>query len=137
MPDNIRVVAIAFFCQTNQKYLICRRGPAESGAGQWEFPGGKIDGEETEKQALIREVYEELSLVIHDSGLVFVSDHQHQYEKRKIHIYLYKYNIENYKINFNITLIDHDQFEWVNLGEIQMYDLAGADLPFIEKLKLV
>ena len=56
MSDNIRVVAIAFFRQTDQKYLICRRGPAGSGAGAWEFPGGKVDAGETEVEALVREV---------------------------------------------------------------------------------
>ncbi len=130
MSDNTRVVAIAFFRTTDQKYLICRRGPAESGAGAWEFPGGKIDAGETEAQALVREIQEELSVQIQAEKLVYISEHDHQYETKKIHITLYKYDVQN----LNYTLIDHDQAEWVSLIEIEKYQLAQADIPFLKKL---
>jgi 8-oxo-dGTP diphosphatase len=130
MSDNIRVVAIAFFRSRDQKYLICRRGPAESGAGAWEFPGGKIDADETETEALVREIQEELSVQIDSTQLKYVSAHVHQYETKKIHITLYKYDVEilNYK------LIDHDRAEWVKLSDIKSYNLAEADILFIDQL---
>ena len=131
MSDNIRVVAIAFFRHTDQKYLICRRGPAESGAGAWEFPGGKIDVGETETQALVREIQEELSVQIQAEKLIYISAHDHQYETKKIHITLYKYDVQN----LNYILIDHDQAEWVLLSEIKKYNLAQADILFIDKLR--
>jgi 8-oxo-dGTP diphosphatase len=137
MPDNIsddrlavKVVAIAFFRSTDQKYFICRRGPAESGAGAWEFPGGKIDIDETEKEALVREIQEELSVQIQAKELIYISAHDHQYENKKIHITLYKYNVEN----LNYTLVDHDQAVWVSLSEIGNYQLSQADVPFLQKL---
>ncbi len=131
MSDNTRVVAIAFFRATDQKYLICRRGPAESGAGAWEFPGGKIDAGETEAQALVREIQEELSVQIQAEKLVYISAHVHQYETKKIHITLYKYDVHS----LSYTLIDHDQAEWVFLSEIKKYNLAQADILFIDKLR--
>lgn len=133
MSDKIRVVAIAFFRTTDQKYLICRRGPEESGAGSWEFPGGKIDAGETEKQALVREIQEELNVVIQENQLSLISGHTHQYLTKLIHITLYKYDV----VNINFKLIDHDRAEWVNLHEMKEYQLAEADVPFLDKLKLI
>jgi 8-oxo-dGTP diphosphatase len=130
MSDNIRVVAIAFFRSVDQKYLICRRGPVESGAGAWEFPGGKIDAGETEAEALVREIQEELSVQILAEKLIYISAHDHHYQTKKIHITLYKYTVEN----LNYTLIDHDRAEWVSLSEIENYQLALADVPFLKKL---
>jgi 8-oxo-dGTP diphosphatase len=133
MSDNIRVVALAFFRVTDRKYLICRRGPEESGAGSWEFPGGKIDMNETHLQALVREISEELSVTIDPRLLIFVSDHQHQYETKNIHLFLYLYKVESVEF----TLIDHDQSAWVSLEQMSEYSLAAADIPFIEKLRLI
>jgi 8-oxo-dGTP diphosphatase len=133
MTDKIRVVAIAFFRTTDQRYLLCRRGPAESGAGSWEFPGGKIDAGETEKVALVREIQEELCVEVSEKQLVYVSEHFHQYSTKHVHIYLFKYDVE--EIQFK--LVDHDQAEWVLLSEMLNYQLAAADIPFIEKLKLI
>lgn len=133
MTDKIRVVAIAFFRTTDQKYLLCRRGPKESGAGAWEFPGGKIDQGESEKQALVREIQEELSVQIFEDQLVYVSDHLHQYETKMIHIYLYKYDVSE----LNYQLIDHDQAEWVPYEELLSFPLALADVPFVKALKLL
>lgn len=135
MSDKIRVVAIAFYRTQDQKYLICRRGPAESGAGAWEFPGGKIDAGETEKQALAREIDEELSVNIDQNKLVFIADHEHQYSAKKIHIYLYKYEVVETDPALDFKLIDHDSAVWIRLEEAKNYRFAAADVPFLEKLK--
>lgn len=133
MSDNIRVSAIAFFRPEDRKYLICRRGPMGSGAGAWEFPGGKIEPGETEKQALVREIKEELSVDIDENKLVFISDHVHQYTERKVHIYLFKYDV----VKLDYQLVDHDFAQWVSLDQITNYTLTDADVPFIQRLKLI
>jgi 8-oxo-dGTP diphosphatase len=133
MSDNIRVVAIAFFRRSDKKYLLCRRGPAESGAGSWEFPGGKVDAGETEKQALVREIQEELAVDIQEHQLFFVSEHSYQYPEKNIQISLYKCDVDE----LAFSLVDHDQAEWSSLDRMQDYQLAAADIPFIEKLKLI
>ncbi len=133
MTDKIRVVAIAFFRPTDRKYLLCRRGPAESGAGSWEFPGGKIDAGETEKQALVREIQEELCVDVEENQLMYIADHFHQYETKQVHIYLFKCDV----IVIHYKLIDHDRAEWVSLYEIKNYQLAEADIPFVDKLNLI
>jgi len=46
------------------KVLVAQRGPARSGAGRWELPGGKVELGESEQQALTRELREELALQV-------------------------------------------------------------------------
>ena len=91
---------------------------------------GAVIDQLVECPALVREIQEELSVQIQAEKLVYISEHDHQYETKKIHITLYKYDVQN----LNYTLIDHDQAEWVSLIEIEKYQLAQADIPFLKKL---
>lgn len=63
IAQHTQVVALALFNPQREAYLIVKRGQDQSGAGKWEFPGGKIESHEGPKQALAREISEELSLV--------------------------------------------------------------------------
>ena len=46
------------------RYLIARRPPGKPLAGKWEFPGGKLESGESAREAIAREVHEELDLVV-------------------------------------------------------------------------
>ena len=48
--------------QKENKFLICRRGPNEKAAGLWEFPGGKLEINETLEECILRELKEELDI---------------------------------------------------------------------------
>ena len=58
---TVRVVAGGLF-DTAGRVLIAQRPAGTHMAGRWEFPGGKIDGGESELQALSRELTEELGV---------------------------------------------------------------------------
>ena len=47
----------------NDKILITRRVPGEKLAGMWEFPGGKLEADETPQTCIVRELREELGIV--------------------------------------------------------------------------
>lgn len=127
----LQVVALALYNPIRDRYLIVRRNEKnQSGIGHWEFPGGKIEQNETHKQALIREIKEELSFTLKESKLSFVRSHIHRYPAREVEIHLYKYE----SVDENVTLVDHDQLAWVNEKEIQNFELAPADIPFIKNL---
>lgn len=131
MPAKIDVVAIALFQPFSQKYLIVRRGPGNSGAGFWEFPGGKIEAGETKEVALRREIQEELGLEIDTTKLLYVGDHIHAYETKTIHLYLYRYEVGLIQLN----LTEHDQEAWCDISEILNYQFSEADKPFLAYLK--
>ncbi len=132
MSDNVRVVAVALFDQIKEKYLIVRRGPEQSGAGFWEFPGGKVEENESDNVALVREIEEELNFSIQPETLEYIGENIHHYPTKSILLVLYRYK-EQIK---NFQLSEHDAQEWVLLTEISDYKLAEADVPFIKMLKV-
>ncbi len=124
----IEVVALALQNTTDKKYLLARRGPEGSGAGCWEFPGGKIEPGETQVQALCREILEELDFVLDPQRLIYVGENEHDYGSRKVRIYLWRCKV-NYQPEFR--LLDHDLAEWYEVGQLKEINLSEADKAFI------
>ncbi|WP_409480176.1 (deoxy)nucleoside triphosphate pyrophosphohydrolase [Pseudobdellovibrio sp. HCB154] len=129
--DVLQVVALALFHPVRKRYLIVRRNAKQnSGAGHWEFPGGKIESGESHTQALVREILEELGFTIKESALSFIHSNKYQYPQRMVEIHLYRYE----RAIDEFLLVDHDQHAWVDESEISTFDLAPADIPFIKHL---
>ena len=79
---------VAALIWDKDKFMICQR-PAHKARGLlWEFVGGKVEpGDETKKQALIRERQEELAITL-DVGEVFM-DVTHEYPDLTVHLTLF------------------------------------------------
>lgn len=127
----ISVVAIAIFHEPSGSYFLARRNKEQSGAGYWEFPGGKVEDNETSKLALKREIQEELSFDIDVEFLSLISQHFYSYPNRDIHISLYLYEVKDKPI-FNLS--DHDESCWVRPESFEQYKISQADRPFIDLL---
>ena len=131
--NKIRVVAALFQklnAETRQKeILIFQRGKHVSGAGFWEFPGGKVEATETDEDSLIREMKEELNIQI--KVLNLVGEHVHQYGDRVIHIFLYEVSTED---ELHFDLIDHQDYAWVTQNKIKEYQISGADVALLQKI---
>ena len=125
------VVALVLFSSSSQKYLIVRRGENQSGAGFWEFPGGKVEVGESAEQALQREIKEELGLSIDPAKLDFLSQNTHQYGLKCIEISFYYYEILQ---EVPLVLVDHDHFAWCDVQDLLNFNVADADRPVIHQL---
>ncbi len=125
------VVALAMQRSTDQRYMIARRGPAESGAGNWEFPGGKMEADETQPVALVREILEEFQVMINPEDLNFVDSHLFSYPTRVIRLHLWKIVVLAVP---QMQLIEHDQIAWCTPKEMAGYNISPADVFFINKL---
>ena len=75
---SVFVSAIALI-DVDGRVLISKRPDGKTMAGQWEFPGGKVENTETPEEALIREIREELGLDITESCLAPLSFASHTY----------------------------------------------------------
>ena len=62
-------VAAGIIINSNQQVLISRRLDHQHQGGKWEFPGGKVEANETPEQALVRELAEEVNLNVHSASL--------------------------------------------------------------------
>lgn len=60
-------VAVAVICRSDGCFLLAERPQGKPSAGYWEFPGGKVEAGETARQALVREVREELGIEVTDA----------------------------------------------------------------------
>lgn len=120
---RLEVVAAVFVCDGN--VLACRRAPGKSAAGRWEFPGGKVDDDETPEAAIVREIREELGLsisvdVLIDRSVTTVGDND---------IDLACYLVTSVDVPTRST--DHDELRWVPLSSLPMLDWASPDLPAV------
>lgn len=124
----IRVVCGIIYKE--DRILLTRRKKGKSLEGFWEFPGGKVEKEETDTTALKRELKEELGLEI--SELKYFSENKHDYNSFTILLVAYecKTLVDPKK------LADHDKFKWVRINDIKKFYLSDADKPILEKLEL-
>ena len=112
----------------NDKVLITRRAPEEKFAGGWEFPGGKIEINETPEDCLARELKEELDINV--SVHKFCTEVTHNYGDMIINLIAYYCTIVDGKIQMSV----HDKYKWVKVVDLLKYDLLLADIPIAEKV---
>lgn len=118
----------AAIIEKNGKFLIARRKKGKHLEYKWEFPGGKIEQQETPEECLVRELREEFGITVKING--FVAESIFNYGDRIIR--LLGYHVEYVSGNFKLNA--HDEIKWVLPDEFGKFDFAEADLPLIEKI---
>ncbi len=113
----------------NNRVLITRRPEGGSHPGMWEFPGGKIDPGESPKDALRREIREELDVEIAVEEIFEVA--YHRYEWGPVLILAYRCRIMAGTL-CNIGVAEH---LWVDPKNLSNYSILAADTPIITRLK--
>lgn len=124
----INVVA-AVIKDDSGKILITQRNLKKSQGGLWEFPGGKIEPNETKEQAIIREINEELTIDINVKN--YIDEKIFTYPEKDINLIALECSI----INGNIELLEHEDYRWVSSSELENFEFAPADMFIVEKLK--
>lgn len=126
MKKQIEVVAAVF--SKGNKYFCAQRKDKGELAKKWEFPGGKIEENETHQDALAREIKEELSAIIKVND--FIMTVVHEYNGFVLTMHAYHCEI----IEGDLIISEHLDSKWVTLEEMGNYDFAAADLPIVKKL---
>jgi len=126
---TIQVVA-AFLVRDGRFLLSCRSSGPYS--GKWEFPGGKIEPGETEEEAIIREIKEELGMDISTGKKMGVFTHD--YPERTIEMTLIECVPENEEWQISSDG-SHTDFRFVNEEEATSLDVLPLDLKILDFLK--
>lgn len=111
------------------RILCAKRGSKKTLANYWEFPGGKIERNETAEEALKRELKEELLVELSKEMLRF-SSNTHDYEFGRVHLTTFVCHIES----GNPVLTEHSRIKWLKPNELLKLKWAPADLPIVEQL---
>lgn len=121
-------VAAAIIHNEEGQILIARRRQGKSQAGLWEFPGGKIEQDESIADCLQRELQEEMGITIlpyESFGM-----NEHNYGSVQIRLFAWRAVFQG----GIIELVDHDKYKWVFPDELSQFAFAPADIPFVERL---
>lgn len=124
----INVVA-AIIKNEGGKILIAKRNLKKSQGGLWEFPGGKIEKDETREEAIIREIKEELTIDIKVDK--YLAEKVFNYPDKDINLIA----MECTQIGGNVELTEHEDYRWVTSEELTNFEFAPADEFIVERMK--
>ena len=129
------IEVVAAVIMDGEKALCVQRGESKLDyiSKKWEFPGGKIEAGENHKEALIREIDEELQLTIEVGPRVTTVNHI--YPDFRLIMHAYTCHVTG-KEQGKLTLTEHLDFQWMELDDVafRSLDWAGADVPIVDAL---
>lgn len=122
--------AIAVIMDEHKRVLITKRSPHLSKGGCWEFPGGKLECNESPEIALIREVYEEVGLEV--MSYHYLGDVHHSYDTYQV--ILFGFVVHQYRGEARCRE-SQTGICWVSLNELSDYDFPEANRQLIVILR--
>ena len=121
----VEVVAAAIV--KDGKVLAAQRGYGEFKGG-WELPGGKIEPGETQEQAIVREIQEEMSATIEVVEKIGTVDYDYQDFHLTMHCFLTRVK------EGTLVLLEHDGIQWVDKKTMNTVDWLPADMKILDKV---
>ena len=130
MSAKLIIVAACALLDADGRVLIAERPPGKAMAGLWEFPGGKVEDGETPEQTLIRELQEELGIVVREACLAPLTFASHAYAE--FHLLMPLYVCRRWE--GTVTARHHTKLAWVRPNKLRDYPMPPADEPLIAHL---
>jgi 8-oxo-dGTP diphosphatase len=122
------VLVAAGVLEREGKILAARRKSGSHLEGHWEFPGGKLEPDESPEDCLVRELVEEIGVRVRPRGILEVVFHR--YREKSVLLLFYRCDL----LEGEPQPIDCDEVRWVALQDLPSLDWAPADVPFVRRL---
>lgn len=121
-------VAVGIIVDAHGRILLAKRPAHLHQGGKWEFPGGKVEQDETVTQALIRELKEEVALNVHASQPFMALSYDYPDKQVLLDIHTVS--------DFSGTAqrLEGQQIAWVDKTELCHYDFPDANKPILTQL---
>jgi 8-oxo-dGTP diphosphatase len=127
---NLVLVAACALVDTDGRVLIAQRPAGRPMAGLWEFPGGKVEAGERPEETLIRELKEELGIVVTEACLAPLTFASHSYPD--FHLLMPLYVCRRWE--GLVTALEGQQLAWVRANRLRDYPMPPADEPLVAHL---
>lgn len=124
------IEVVAAIIRDGDKIFATQRGYGEFKDG-WEFPGGKIEEGETPKQALVREIKEELDTIIEVGELLDTVEYDYPNFHLTMHCFICTVK------SGNLVLNEHKAARWLTKDTLDTVEWLPADISLIDKIREV
>jgi 8-oxo-dGTP diphosphatase len=124
------LVAACALVDTDGRVLIAQRPSGRSMAGLWEFPGGKIEAGERPEHTLIRELREELGIIVSEPCLAPLTFASHAYPD--FHLLMPLFVCRRWE--GTPTALEGQALKWVKPNQLKDFPMPPANLPLISHL---
>lgn len=108
--------------------FITRRLAHQHQGGKWEFPGGKVEANETTEQALKRELEEEIGIQVQSSTPLIVIEHQYPDK----HVMLDVHKVSDF--TGDPSGLEGQEGQWVTLAKLPELDFPKANKEIVDRL---
>ena len=115
----------------DSKILVCQRRRDDSHSLQWEFPGGKVERGETPRQALARELREELGIDAAIGKELFRTRHRYRASQPELELIFFQAAVDPAAEMQNLVF---EGFEWAEPFALPQYNFLQADEEFVALL---
>jgi 8-oxo-dGTP diphosphatase len=129
-PKKVLLVAACALIDVDARVLLAERPPGKPMAGLWEFPGGKVHEGERPEDTLIRELNEELGIVVNESCLAPLTFASHGYPDFHLLMPLYVCR----KWEGTVTPLEGQRLTWVRPERLREFSMPPADEPLVAHL---
>jgi 8-oxo-dGTP diphosphatase len=121
--------SVAGLAIRDKKIFIAQRVPGGSLSECWEFPGGKVEGSESDEEALIREFQEEFGIDVKVGKHLASAEFEHKKILRKLNAYEVFFQSDDFH------LCEHTSWRWASIDEIEQCNFADSDRKLIPSIK--
>ncbi|MEM0906253.1 MAG: (deoxy)nucleoside triphosphate pyrophosphohydrolase [Pseudomonadota bacterium] len=127
---RLLVVVAALMIDSGGRILIAQRPEGKAMAGLWEFPGGKVEADESPEDALVRELYEELGADAKAADLTPFTFASHRYDD--FHLLMPVYTLRAWR--GTLAPKDVAAIEFVRPENLVGFPMPAADAPLVDQI---
>ncbi len=130
-----KVEVVAAVIKKGNKILTTQRGYGDF-KGKWEFPGGKIENNETKEEALKREIKEELNVDIQVEDYICTVEYDYPIFHLTMHTFFCTLLSDKIELVYHDKEnLEHESIKWLKKEELYTVDWLDADIEVINHLK--